>query len=117
MNIEELRTYCLNLKGTSEGFPFDQKTLVFKVMGKMFALIDVDDFESINLKCDPEKAVSLREMHAGITPGFHMNKSLWNTVSINEDVSDKLIYELIDHSYQQVVLKLTKKLQNELQSR
>lgn len=117
MNIEELRTYCLNLKGTSEGFPFDQKTLVFKVMGKMFALIDVDDFESINLKCDPEKAVSLREMHAAITLGFHMNKSLWNTIRINEDVSEKLIYELIDHSYQQVVLKLTKKIQNELQSR
>ncbi len=115
MNIEELRSYCLNMKGTSEGFPFDQKTLVFKVMAKMFALIDVDDFESINLKCDPEKAVLLREMHTGITPGFHMNKTLWNTVRINEDISDKLIYELIDHSYQQVVLKLTKKLQNELQ--
>jgi predicted DNA-binding protein (MmcQ/YjbR family) len=115
MNIEAVRSYCLNLKGTTEGFPFDQKILVFKVMGKMFALLDVDDFASINLKCDPEKAVSLREMYVGVTPGFHMNKSLWNTVRINEDVSDKLIFELIDHSYQQVVLKLTKKLQNELQ--
>lgn len=115
MNIEELRAYCLNLRGTSEGFPFDQKTLVFKVMGKMFALIDVDDFESINLKCDPEKSTFLREMYSGITPGFHMNKSLWNTVRINEDVSEKLVYELIGHSYQQVVLKLTKKLRNELQ--
>lgn len=115
MNIEELRSYCLSLKGTSEGFPFDQKTLVFKVMGKMFALLDVDSFNSINLKCDPENAVLLREQYEGITPGFHMNKSLWNTVKINQDVSDKLIYELIDHSYQQVVLKLTKKLQNELQ--
>jgi predicted DNA-binding protein (MmcQ/YjbR family) len=115
MNIEAVRSYCLNLKGTTEGFPFDQKTLVFKVMGKMFALLDVDNFVSINLKCDPEKAVSLREMYVGVTPGFHMNKSLWNTVRINEDVSDKLIYELIVHSYQQVVLKLKKKLQNELQ--
>jgi len=115
MNIEAVRSHCLNLKGTTEGFPFDQKTLVFKVMGKMFALLDVDDFASINLKCDPEKAVSLREMYVGVTPGFHMNKSLWNTVRIKEDVSDKLIFELIDHSYQQVVLKLTKKLQNELQ--
>jgi predicted DNA-binding protein (MmcQ/YjbR family) len=115
MNIEELRSYCLSLKGTSEGFPFDQKTLVFKVMGKMFALLDVDSFSSINLKCDPERAVLLRELHEGITPGFHMNKSFWNTVKINNDVSDKLIYELIEHSYQQVVLKLTKKLQNELQ--
>ena len=115
MNIEELRSYCLSLKGTSEGFPFDQKTLVFKVMGKMFALLDVDSFNSINLKCDPENAVLLREQHEGITPGFHMNKSLWNTVKINSDVSDKLIYELVAHSYQQVVLKLTKKLQNELQ--
>ncbi len=115
MNIEELRSYCLSLKGTSEGFPFDQKTLVFKVMGKMFALLDVDLFSSINLKCDPENAVLLREQYEGITPGFHMNKSLWNTVKINQDVSDKLIYELVAHSYQQVVLKLTKKLQNELQ--
>lgn len=115
MNIEELRTHCLSYKGTTEGFPFDQSTLVFKVMGKMFALIDVDTFDSISLKCDPEKAVLLRELHEGITPGFHMNKSLWNTVKINQDVSDKLILELIDHSYQQVVLKLTKKLQNELQ--
>lgn len=115
MNIEELRSYCLGFKGSSEGFPFDQKTLVFKVLGKMFALIDVDSFESINLKCDPEKAIYLRESHEGITPGFHMNKSLWNTVNINADVSDKLIYELIDHSYQQVVSKLSKKLQNELQ--
>jgi predicted DNA-binding protein (MmcQ/YjbR family) len=116
MNIEELRSYCLSFKGTTEGFPFDQKTLVFKVMGKMFALIDVDDFDSINLKCDTEKAVVLRETYEGITPGFHMNKSYWNTVKLNNDVSDKLIYELIEHSYQQVVLKLTKKLQNELQS-
>jgi predicted DNA-binding protein (MmcQ/YjbR family) len=115
MNIEALRFYCLSLKGTSEGFPFDQKTLVFKVMGKMFVLTDVDEFESVNLKCDPEKAVSLREIYEGITPGFHMNKSLWNTVRINQDVSDQLIYELIDHSYNQVVFKLTKKLQNELQ--
>lgn len=116
MNIEDLRTYCLNFKSSTEGFPFDQSTLVFKVLGKMFALVDVDSFESVNLKCDPEKAIHLREQFEGITPGFHMNKSLWNTVKINQDVSDKLIFELIDHSYQQVVSKLPKKLRDELQS-
>ena len=115
MNIEDLRTYCLQLKGTSEGFPFDQKTLVFKVMGKMFALVDIEIFDSVNLKCETEKAVELREKFAGITPGFHMNKSYWNTVKLNEDVSDLLVYELIDHSYQQVILKLPKKIQRELQ--
>ena len=117
MNLEEFRTYCLNLKGTSEGFPFDKETLVFKVMGKMFALADVEDFKSVNLKCDPERAIELRESHSGILPGYHMSKKHWNTVLLHEDVSEKLVYELVDHSYQLVVSSLTKKLQNELQDR
>lgn len=116
MNLEELRAYCLGLKGTTEGFPFDQRTLVFKVMGKMFVLTDVEEFQSINLKCDPEKATELRESYAGIIPGYHMSKKYWNTVKLREDVDDKMLYELIDHSYQQVVSSLTKKLQNELQA-
>lgn len=116
MNLEEFRTYCLNLKGTSEGFPFDAETLVFKVMGKMFALTDVESFESVNLKCDPERALELRETYSGIQPGYHMSKKHWNTVRFNEDVSDKLVYELVDHSYELVVSSLTKKLQNELKS-
>lgn len=115
MNIEQLRTFCLSFKGTTEGFPFDNNTLVFKVMGKLFALVDVDDFQSINLKCEAGKAIELRESYSGITPGYHMNKSLWNTVLINADVSDEMIFALIEHSYDQVVSKLTKKLQNELQ--
>lgn len=116
MNLEEFRTYCLNLKGTSEGFPFGGETLVFKVMGKMFALTDVENFGSVNLKCDPEKAVELRESYSGIEPGYHMSKKHWNTVRFHEDVNDKMVYELVDHSYQLVVSSLTKKLQNELQA-
>lgn len=116
MNLEDFRTYCLDLKGTSEGFPFDQNTLVFKVMGKIFALMDVENFSSVNLKCDPERAIELRESYEGIVPGYHMNKKHWNTVSFRKDVNDQLILELVDHSYGLVVSSLTKKLQNELQA-
>ena len=116
MNLEEFRTYCLSLKGTSEGFPFGEETLVFKVMGKVFALTDVEHFESVNLKCDPERAIELRESYSAILPGYHMNKKHWNTVRFLEDVNDSLVYELVDHSYQLVVSSLTKKLQNELQA-
>jgi len=114
MNIEEYRAYCIKKKGVTESFPFDQKTLVFKVMGKMFALADVDNFESINLKCDPERAVELREQYMGVLPGYHMNKQHWNTVLVDADVSDKMLYQLIDDSYELIVKSLTKKLQNEL---
>lgn len=114
MNIEEYRTYCISKPGVTEGFPFDEKTLVFKVMGKMFALTDVDNFESVNLKCDPEKAIELREEHEDIYPGYHMSKKHWNTVKVNEGVSDDFIYSLINDSYDLVVSKLTKKLKEEL---
>ena len=114
MNIEELRSYCLSKKSVTESFPFDEVTLVFKVMGKMFALADVDNFESINLKCDPERAVELREQYMGVLPGYHMNKQHWNTIVVNADVSDKMLYQLIDDSYALIVKSLTKKLQNEL---
>jgi predicted DNA-binding protein (MmcQ/YjbR family) len=114
MNIEEYREYCLSFKGTSEGFPFDQKTLVFYVMGKMFALTDVDEFKSINLKCDPEEAINLRETHSAIIPGFHMNKKHWNTIKMDESIENQLLKKMITNSYDLVVLKLTKKEKLEL---
>ena len=115
MNIETFRDFCLDKAGTSEGFPFDEKTLVFKVMGKMFALTNVDVFQSVNLKCDPEYAIELRETFQGIKPGYHMSKKHWNTVAIESDVPDKLILELVDQSYNLVVKSLTKKLRDGLQ--
>lgn len=99
MNLESYREYCLAKKGVTEHFPFDQKTLVFKVCNKMFALADVDDFSGVNLKANPEYAVELRESYEGIQPGWHMSKIHWNTVSVNSDVPDALFYSLIDHSY------------------
>mgnify|MGYP000518902356 CR=1 FL=1 len=116
MNIEDFRTYCLTKPGTTEDFPFDNKTLVFKVMGKMFALTSIESFSSVNLKCDPEKALDLRADYSGILPGYHMNKKHWNTVSVNEDVTDQMVRELTDHSYQLVVKSLPKKLRLELTS-
>lgn len=117
MNIEFFRDYCLAKPGVTEGFPFDSKTLVFKVMGKMFALTHVDDFVSVNLKCDPEYAVELRETFQGVKPGYHMSKIHWNTVDVASDVSEKLLLELVDQSYDLVVKSLTKRLRDELQGR
>lgn len=114
MNIEEFRDYCIAKKGVIESFPFDKNTLVFKVMNKMFALADVETFEFINLKSDPEKAIELREKFQGIKPGYHMSKVHWNSVYVNTDVDDKLVLELIDESYQLIVSSLTKKLKEEL---
>lgn len=116
MNIEEYRNFCISKPGVTEGFPFDNRTLVFKVMGKMFALADVEDFDGINLKCDPNKAIELREQYEGITGGYHMSKKHWNTVSTISDVPDKKIYYLINHSYELVVSKLPKKIKEELKS-
>lgn len=113
MYLDDLRNHCLQKTGVSEGFPFDKNTLVFKVFGKMFALTDVDVFDSINLKCDPEKAIDLRERFHGIQPGYHMNKKHWNTVALMNDVSDQLLFELIDHSYLLVYNSLPKKVRNE----
>lgn len=113
MFLEELRAHCLQKSGVSEGFPFDQRTLVFKVFGKMFALMDVEDFDSVNLKCDPEKAIELRERFQAIQPGFHMNKKHWNTVLLYEDVDDSMLLELVDHSYDLVFASLPKKLRDE----
>ena len=118
MDIEQLRDYCINKKGVTEHFPFDEVTLVFKVMNKMFALVGLDSWENgdtkMNLKCDPEWSLELRGEYDSVNPGWHMNKKHWNTVHLNNDVSDKLAFELIDHSYDLVVKSLTKKLREEL---
>ena len=116
MHIEDFRHYCLSKKGVTESFPFDEQTLVFKVMGKMFAICGLERIPSqVNLKCDPERSVMLRTQFDGlILPGWHMSKLHWNTVIIESNLPPKLISELIDHSYELVVSGLTKKLQEEL---
>ncbi len=116
MNIEALRTYCLSKPGTGESMPFGEETLVFKVMDKLFALTGIDsESVRVNLKCDPERAVLLREEYPEeVLPGYHMNKQHWNTVICDSDLSDRLIRELIDHSYELVAAKLTKKMRDEL---
>ena len=114
MNIEEYRDFCLTLPAVTEEFPFDANTLVFKVMNKMFALTNVDDFKSFNLKADPEYSIELREKYSGIKPGFHMSKKHWNTIETDGSVEDVLMYKLIKHSYDMVVNGLTKKLKEEL---
>ena len=114
MNIEQLREYCLAKKGATEEFPFDETTLVFKVMGKMFALTDLEEDFSINLKCDPEKAIELREKYPTVLPGYHMNKKHWNTIIIDGSVPDNLLYSWIDDSYQLIVEKLPKKVKDNL---
>lgn len=116
MNIEELREYCLSKKAVTEGFPFDQETLVFKIMEKMFLLTNINNELRMNVKCDPEKAIELRELYSSVLPGYHMNKKYWNTVVIDGSVSDKQLQLWVDHSYNQVVGKMTKKKQNELKS-
>ena len=118
MNIEEFREYCLLKKGVEETFPFGEETLVFKVMGKMFALAGLEyNPAQANLKCDPERAIELREEYDGlIRPGYHMSKVHWNTVELERNIPHDLILELIDHSYNLVVKSLTKKLQAELAS-
>ena len=109
MNIETLREYCLSLPNTTECFPFDNVTLVFKVNGKMFALTNIDDEElSVNLKCDPEKAIDLREHYPCVLPGYHMNKKYWNTVIIDGSITDKMLKEWIDDSYELVIGRFKK---------
>jgi len=118
MNIEELRLYCISKKGVTEEFPFDAETLVFKVMGKMFALTGLNSADlSVNLKCDPEYAVELREEYSNdIFPGWHMSKKHWNTVNYSGGLKDVFVKKLVDHSYELVVSGLTKKLKEELKN-
>lgn len=118
MNIEELHEYCSNKKGVTEHFPFDTVTLVFKVKGKMFALVNLEKWERgetvINVKCKPTWSEELREEYEGVNPGFHMNKKHWNSLRINSDIPENLVLRLINHSYDLVVKKLPKKLKEEL---
>jgi predicted DNA-binding protein (MmcQ/YjbR family) len=99
MNIEILREYCISKNGAEECLPFGPDTLVYKVKGKIFALISLDGELSINLKCNPSLALELREKFRAVIPGYHMNKKHWNTVCIDGSVPDKNIFEMIDHSY------------------
>ncbi len=113
MNVEEIREYCLAKKGVQESMPFDDSTVVFKVGGKMFALLGLGKL-MLNLKCEPEFAIELREKHEAITEGWHMNKKHWNSLWLEQELPTKLIAELIEHSYSLVVKSLTKKAQKEL---
>tara|TARA_R110001592_G_scaffold40763_3_gene133667 strand:- start:2748 stop:3104 length:357 start_codon:yes stop_codon:yes gene_type:complete len=113
MYIDEFRDYCIAKKGVTEETPFGPDTLVMKVMGKMFALTGLDVYAFVNLKCEPEYAAELREREPGITPGWHMNKTHWNSVKTDGTVSENLMKELIDLSYNLVVESLPKKIKEE----
>ena len=115
MNIEELRDYALLKPGATEGFPFGEDTLVFKVGGKIFLLAGLTPGTSFNAKCDPELAVDLRERYTEVQPGYHMNKKMWNTVQMNGSLTRKQLCEMIDHSYEQVFKGLPKATQAQIQ--
>jgi predicted DNA-binding protein (MmcQ/YjbR family) len=115
MNIEELREYSMAKKHVTESFPFDNETLVFKVMNKMFALTGINKSPlTVNLKCDPENAVALREEYSCVLPGYHMNKQHWNTVVIDGSVDDRLVMQWIDDSYNLIVASLPKRVQAQM---
>lgn len=110
MYIDELRDYCMMKAFTTESFPFDEVTLVFKVMNKMFAIVPLDEEEKrVNLKCEPARALELRDNYEAVQPGWHMNKAHWNTVYLERDLPDKEIRKLIDHSYDLILASLPKK--------
>ena len=110
MDLERFRQFCLAKPGVTEERPFGPDVLVFKVAGKMFALAPLEYFASVNLKCDPERTIELRERYAGIVPGYHMNKKHWNTVAADGSVPDRLLLELAEHSYELVKASLPKKV-------
>jgi len=115
MNLEQIRNYCLSKKGATESLPFDEDTPVYKVMNKIFLLANLNSPYSINIKCDPEKAVELREKYDDVVPGYHMNKAHWNTVYIETTISDKLYCKWIDHSYDLIIKGLKRKDREELE--
>ena len=112
--MEEIREYCLGKAGAEESFPFGEQTLVFKVGGKIFLLASLTEGNRFNAKCDPERAVELRERHEEVQPGYHMNKRHWNTVRMDGTLKGREIREMIDHSYAIVVDALPKKLREKL---
>ena len=113
MNVESVREYCLSKKATTEYFPFGDDSLVIRVMDKMFALISLESADKICLKCDPEYALELRDRYNGVEGAYHFNKKYWNQVFFDRDVDDKLMKQLIDHSYDEVIKKFTKKMRAE----
>jgi len=114
VNIEQLREHCISKPGVSEGLPFGEDTLVFKVGGKIFLLIGLSEANRFNVKCDPELAVELRERFNEVQPGYHMNKTHWNTVYMDGGLNDKQLCDMIDHSYNLILKSLPKKLQEEI---
>lgn len=109
MDIEEIREYCLAIKGVTEDFPFGDDVLVFRVCNKIFALLNLEKLPTyLNLKCDPERAVELRERYPSVKPGYHMNKRHWNSVYLDGAFSNDELCRWIDHSYELVAKKLTK---------
>lgn len=116
MNIQQYYDFCLAMAGTTEHFPFDEDTLVFKVGGKMFALSSLSEWEkghpSVNLKCDPVRAIELREAYSSVQPGYHMSKVHWNTIYLNGDVDDGMLREMIADSYDLVFNSLPKKIRS-----
>ena len=117
MNIESLQQYCLSKKGVEESLPFGPSTLVFKVGGKMFLLASLDAVPlQFNVKCEPDNAVLLREQHACVLPGYHMNKQHWNTIVVDGTASDKLLKQWIDDSYNLILQSLPKKAQEQILS-
>ena len=106
MDIEIIRDYCLSKDAVTEGLPFDNTTLVFKVMDKIFLITSLHEQHRISIKCKPDKAIELREEYNEVTPAYHMNKSHWNSININGSIPDKLIFKWIDDSYQLIVNKL-----------
>ena len=114
MNVEELREYCLSLKNATEDMPFEDEILVFKVFGKWFAVIDLNDLElKISVKCDPAKAIELRERYGCVEAAWHFNKKYWNSIILNTDMNDESVKYWIKHSIEEVVKKLPRKTQSE----
>lgn len=109
MNVESLREYCLSLPLATEDFPFDETTLVFRVVGKIFAMLDLERPDVVSLKCNPDYALQLREEHPEISGAWHMNKKYWNQVNLSGHLEDELVQGLVRHSYAEVVKKLTRK--------
>ncbi|GAA0876054.1 MmcQ/YjbR family DNA-binding protein [Wandonia haliotis] len=114
MNIVELRDFCLSLKDVEESMPFDDKTLVFSVKGKMFCATDISTFEFVNVKCEPEKAIQLREQYDDVSPGYYMNKKHWNSIKTKGRINKRQFEKWIKESYALVVAGLPKKIQKEL---
>jgi len=116
LNIEEIRNYCLAKRGVTEGLPFGEDTLVFKVGDKLFLLISISDSTHFNIKCDPERAIELREQYPEVQPGYHMNKKHWNTISTDGNLTNRQLCNMIDHSYDLVLKGLPKNVRSQIES-